>query len=103
MFETEIRRGATLLDEKRPGWREKVDPDVLDLDSGGLCVLGQAYGQYDIGHHELTGDPDPGLASLVRHGWAEQHGFWRSFSLTYDAQTAKLEDEWKAYLRGEWS
>jgi hypothetical protein len=38
-----VDRGAALLDEREPGWAEKIDLDTLDLSSSCGCVLGQLY------------------------------------------------------------
>jgi hypothetical protein len=35
--------GATLLDERMPGWHDKIDLDRLDLASEKTCVLGQLF------------------------------------------------------------
>lgn len=54
MYEENVRRGAALLDEKGvPGWREKVNPRQLDMNSHHKCVLGQIYGSYGEGLLEL--------------------------------------------------
>lgn len=34
-------RGADLLDERMPGWAEKIDPATLDIKSGYACILAQ--------------------------------------------------------------
>jgi hypothetical protein len=49
-----VERGAALLDEKSPGWREKVDPETLEMSSGCGCILGQVYGDYMGGLHRLA-------------------------------------------------
>lgn len=36
-----VAHGAALLDDRLPGWRERVNEDVLDLANGTRCVLGQ--------------------------------------------------------------
>jgi hypothetical protein len=36
-----VARGAALLDEKVPGWAERIDLAELDLSSCWRCVLGQ--------------------------------------------------------------
>mgnify|MGYP001578000622 CR=1 FL=1 len=49
--------GATLLDEKRPGWASLINVDVLDLASGYHCILGQLYKRdYVMGIHDLGCD-----------------------------------------------
>lgn len=39
----QVIKGAAVLDEKVPGWRDKIDPDTLDLESLEDCVLGQLF------------------------------------------------------------
>lgn len=36
-----MSRGASVLDEMRPGWEFDVNPDILDMGNPGYCVLGQ--------------------------------------------------------------
>jgi hypothetical protein len=38
-----VARGWALMDRREPGWRSLVDPDVLDMASPYLCVLGQTW------------------------------------------------------------
>lgn len=42
---TRVRRGVALLDEKVPGWHNRIDVDELDLTDTCHCVLGQITGQ----------------------------------------------------------
>lgn len=48
-----VKRGAGLLDERRPGWDREIDISELDIALGRSCILGQLYGQYGVGVHEL--------------------------------------------------
>lgn len=48
-----IEAGMQVLDAKVPGWECKIDPDVLELNSCQLCVLGQVYGDYLDGKRQL--------------------------------------------------
>lgn len=41
--EAATRRGAALLDEKMPGWHDKIDLERLQLASLTQCVLGQLF------------------------------------------------------------
>ena len=41
-----VRTGVALLDEKVPGWFERIDLDRLDMDSCARCVLGQLFGSF---------------------------------------------------------
>ncbi|WP_095511485.1 hypothetical protein [Rubrivirga marina] len=42
-------RGAALLDDRDPGWADRVDPGSLHLSDGEACVLGQLWGEYRQG------------------------------------------------------
>jgi hypothetical protein len=42
-------KGAALLDKRLPGWRDKVEPETLQLRWCSSCVLGQLFGAYDRG------------------------------------------------------
>ena len=50
-----VRRGAALLDEKRPNWARIMrlvldhDPALFDTKSNSGCILGQLYGQFWLG------------------------------------------------------
>ncbi len=48
-FADRIRRGAAFLDIERPGWRDEVDVDTLELSDCTRCVLGQLAGGEIIG------------------------------------------------------
>jgi hypothetical protein len=39
-------RGAALLDQLQPGWRDQIDVASLALNDCAACVLGQLYGSY---------------------------------------------------------
>jgi hypothetical protein len=38
-----VKRGAALLDERIPGWDQRIDLDTLRIADSGQCVLGQLY------------------------------------------------------------
>lgn len=47
---TRVRRGVALLDEKVPGWHQRIDVETLDVNLCSKCVLGQLFrGNYDLG------------------------------------------------------
>jgi hypothetical protein len=48
-----VERGAALLDKTAPGWRERVDPETLDMTLCTRCVLGQLFGHYMVGFDRL--------------------------------------------------
>ena len=44
-----VARGVAVLDEKRPGWHDRIDVDLLDMRCSELCVFGQEfYGHEDV-------------------------------------------------------
>jgi hypothetical protein len=53
-----VARGAALLDEKVPDWREHITIDQLDMGDCALCVLGQCFGDFVDGLEELGIDDD---------------------------------------------
>jgi hypothetical protein len=53
-----VAAGASLLDRRQPRWWRQVDPARLDLADPALDVLGQLYGQFEVGL-AILGEPDP--------------------------------------------
>jgi hypothetical protein len=58
-----VAAGAGLLDRHEPRWWRQVDPARLDLADPAVDVLGQLYGQFEVGL-AILGEPDP-----VAHGF----------------------------------
>lgn len=56
-FAARVEQGAALLDVERPGWARQIDPWHLSMRQSTSCVLGQLYGSYSLGTHELTTGP----------------------------------------------
>lgn len=96
-----IRRGARLLDEKVPGWREHIEPAALKMGVCQKCIVGQALGlgrdaedEYESRLTEWFGTTyDDDLD--VRE---EEHGFSARSVFGWDA----LQAAWVGYLQGEW-
>jgi hypothetical protein len=40
-----VRNGMAFLDERMPGWRERIDIDTLNIESCTSCALAQATGE----------------------------------------------------------
>jgi uncharacterized protein YfaP (DUF2135 family) len=100
MFETQIAKGVALLDERMPGWLDRIDTDRLDMDMpfGPCgCVLAQidhqhaSYGSYDICRASLGLDID----GAAGHGFAVVGDYSPSKG---DRLYAALTDEWKATI-----
>ena len=39
-------KGIAWLDAKQPGWRDKIDPKLLDMARCQECIFGQLYGYW---------------------------------------------------------
>ena len=88
-----VARGAALLDEKVPGWRERINLDTFAISSCERCILGQVYGYYATGLGELRrprSDPYSKAADL----FAVSHGFMYS----RHREVGELGDAWRAEL-----
>jgi hypothetical protein len=67
-----VEQGAKWLDKRCPGWADRVDLDVLHLDSDSACILGQltgSFGRWMLGRCNF----------LLGMLWAVRHGFQVSF------------------------
>lgn len=80
-----VHRGATLLDERRPGWAEQVDLARLDMASPWQCVLGQVggggIGCYNdtceaLGLAEADAQRAHGFETSVGESYGVLHGPW---------------------------
>ena len=76
-----VAKGAAFLDEREPGWDERIDLDRLDIDSNCRCILGQLHDKsYATGRRAL---------GLRGHGVGL--GFYPSASDSPHALTAEWE------------
>lgn len=48
-IEERVLNGAARLDERVPGWDAQIDLNILDVESTMRCVVGQTFGDYDLG------------------------------------------------------
>jgi hypothetical protein len=83
-----VKRGAALLDEKRPGWAGEIVLDRLAMNSCN-CILGQLYDSYfaapgcDAGRSEIRFSerrlqPRPRRAGLSTRRFAALADLWRA-------------------------
>lgn len=66
VVQDKVRLGIAWLDEHVQGWRERIDPDRLDLKSQWNCVLAQVNGS---GYDEACEDFHLSLESRVSLGF----------------------------------
>jgi hypothetical protein len=54
ILEPRVDKGIAFLDERMPGWRNKIDLEALSMYSGCDCIVGQLYnGEYCNGLQDL--------------------------------------------------
>lgn len=86
-YETEVARGTALLDEKVPGWRERISLDRFSITGCWECILGQLYGGYG-----------EALRVLGFEDGGEACGFiWSEGADDYE----ELEAAWRRALAGD--
>jgi hypothetical protein len=101
-----VARGAAFLDEKRPGWADRIDLDSLSLEDCTMCVLGQEYeddpaydssefgNPFEAGAWQLFGEAfnfDDNAPVLIEHGFSEKGGNLAAWEA--------LTNEWLRVLR----
>jgi hypothetical protein len=92
IHDSNIERGMALLDEKVPGWDQRIDLRSLDVGSRMQCVVGQLFGVRDndllyLGYQAL-GVKRP-----------RQYGFSLDWDLGYRATYGGLTTAWKRKIR----
>jgi hypothetical protein len=75
-----VKKGAEWLDATVPGWRSKINFDILDLRIWSKCILGQALG----------------MSNLVKTPDLKEHGF---FAHTAEDNQFMIE-EWRNFVNG---
>lgn len=88
--------GVAFLDERVPGWADKIDLDEFEITSVSCCVLGQLYGDYEQGCGTLFG---------YRSAYSSRPrdlGFLGAYGAGDDAENvdyAVLQESWEAVIR----
>ena len=95
-----VTYGAALLDEKKPGWREKIDLEILAISSCRYCVLGQIYHEFISGMVLLDLDRD-GLEEhgFIWHPRSSEGCFVTSYEL--ESEIVRLDEAWKEEILNE--
>ena len=88
MWKEQVDRGVAYLDRVEPNWREKVNPEILVIDSMDNCVLGQVFGHFD--ECQLVAGDD--WVKVALH-----YGFYEGITAT-DEEMLELEREWISRL-----
>lgn len=64
--------GANLLDQNNPGWADRIDRKLLDINNLRQCVLGQLYQHFNNGITTLF--PETGWQGAVECGFDARDG-----------------------------
>ena len=87
-----VHEGAQLLDQMFEEWEKQIDLDLLDMTNETGCILGQLFGDYEGGLHDLG--VDDGV----------EYGFYLGGTLTWrseaeDARWNALGELWITEIR----
>lgn len=79
---TRVVRGATLLDQKAPGWYNRINMFDLDIASCSRCILGQLYSgiptELNFIDRYYNGESALGITSRTE---AAYYGFWSAYCM----------------------
>lgn len=92
-----VARGVALLDEKVPGWVDRVDVEQLDVSNGLTCVLGQLFLTYSSGRAKLDLDE----VQAAEHGFQLRFPKGSTLADLVTVLAAAFGDEYPALTR-EW-
>lgn len=95
-IETRVARGAALMDDKLPGWVERIDLDRLDLHSSCNCILGQEFADHEDVDGEVWTGYDAAQGALLNYADPAEYGFDLAWSEA--ANFPILTAEWKRVI-----
>lgn len=92
-----VAAGAAFLDERMPGWAERIDLGRLDLDDECNCVIGQLTGDYINGVAQfglrLSEEVSLGFMPGQADGWHLLDAAWAD-EIKKRREDAGWTDEW---------
>jgi len=87
-----VAKGAAVMDERKPGWRKRVNLEAFSVASVRSCVLGQCYGSFNAGTEAL---------GLGRVGAAELGFIWQIGQVDNADLISALDEAWRAQITGK--
>lgn len=84
-----VEKGAEVLDQIKPGWREMVNKDTLNISDTYDCILGQVFGHFEYGTRAIR---DAGITLD-----SEEMGFVCSLA-EYNCTCNELAEIWKEII-----
>lgn len=90
-----VARGVALLDEREPGWADRIDLERLDVEDPCGCVLGQTWDGPTLGGDPFIKHVDA-LLSDRTYSTAAAYGFDAYY---FDGRDfGQLTAEWRAVI-----
>lgn len=93
-----VKKGIALLNERcGPNWVDEIDMATLQLKNGESCVLGQVYGDYEVGAEQL----DINVSTTPDSGGTADYGFDiydDSRDVESGEQYRELQEAWEQML-----
>lgn len=93
MSEKAVVRGAKLLDEKVPGWADKINLSKFKMHSSDRCILAQTFGVTTVNKINLKAEK---VLNFTTDEELENHGFVGSENNSEDKALAEL---WKVQVK----
>jgi len=82
-------KGAAVMDQRKPGWRKRINLEAFSVASVRACVLGQNYGSYGAGMEAL---------GIGRTGAAELGFIWPCGQVDNDELIRALDEAWRSQI-----
>lgn len=104
-----VRSGAALLDEREPGWRDRIAPMDLAMDACHTCVIGHVWGLTNVEEWQLVLDrydralETLGIPSDRRDHRRSSRSAAYGFIPTDGESWVGLRDAWIGFIKEEWS
>lgn len=100
-----VASGVALLDQRVPGWVDRINVDRLDMASNVSCVLGQLFSDYGVGCKALglsvRGAVDHGFQTNLpepREGASDVERILLFISVAKNNEYGPLNQEWRRVL-----
>jgi hypothetical protein len=90
-YEARVQRGIALLDEKMPGWEDRIDVSALNISSAMHCVTAQLSDVHSyVKGMEMLGLQDSWESdgSYTQHGFSAENSFADGLPEGYDQAEA---------------
>jgi len=100
IIKSRVAAGVAFLDDEAPGWRDKVDPDTLDMSDTSNCIIGQISDDgwsYFMESYGMFYGPSRNLQVLYGFESAQILEDWFDHSLAAN-EYELLRVEWLKYL-----